>query len=132
MSVVAELSVPTGRFVLEDTLWAAPGVNVEFERVVTHSQEWVMPFLWVSGDGLDAFDRAIHGDETVADATVTDEFSREGYQSVALYRVQWSESVERTVNVIFDRRGTDNLVRATLTVRDSIDDTASGRTGDRE
>ncbi|PSP46221.1 bacterio-opsin activator, partial [Halobacteriales archaeon QH_1_68_42] len=47
MSVIAELRIRTSEFALGQTLEATPDVRVEFERVVTHSQEWIMPFLWV-------------------------------------------------------------------------------------
>jgi hypothetical protein len=39
MSVVGEFTVPANQFVLGETLQAVPSVTVEFERVVTHSQE---------------------------------------------------------------------------------------------
>lgn len=106
MSVVADLSVQTVEFALGDALTAAPGVDVEFERVVTHSEEWIMPFLWAKGEDLPAFGRALQDDPSVADATVANEFD-----DAVLYQFQWSDHVVRSVNAIFDRRGT--LVEAT-------------------
>lgn len=106
MSVVANLSVPASEFALADALSAAPQVHVEFERIVTHGQEWIMPFLWASGEDLPAFDRAVHDDPTVDSAAVAQEF-----EEVLLYRFQWSDAVVRSVNAIFDQEGT--LVEAT-------------------
>lgn len=101
MSVVADITVPTGEFALADALAAAPDVDAEFERVVTHSQEWIMPFVWVRGGDLGAFDAAIGEDGTVDDATVANEF-----EDVLLYRVEWEDDVVAAVNAIFDREGT--------------------------
>lgn len=101
MSIIADFTVPSSQFALGRTLQAAPETTVEFEQIVTHSQEWVMPFLWVSGEDLDAFRHEIDRDPTVRTATVSDEFER-----IVLYRVLWSESVERLINAIFDRSGT--------------------------
>lgn len=101
MSIVANFTVPSDQFALDSTLEAVPGASVEFERIVTHSQEWVMPFLWVESRNLDAFHREIRDDPTVKDATVTDEF-----EQVVLYRILWAEEIKRIVNAIFDRDGT--------------------------
>lgn len=101
MSVIAELSVPTDQFALGETLPAVPDASVEFERVVTHSQEWVMPFLWVTGDGREAFDERVRDDATVADADLVHEFDH-----AWLYQMEWDDDVTRLVNAIFDRKGT--------------------------
>lgn len=106
MTVVADLTVPTAQFVLAETLAEAPAVNVEFERVVTHSQEWVMPFAWVSGADLAAFEAAVREDDTVVEATIANEFASDRHDRVVLYRMRWSDHVKRLVNVIFDREGT--------------------------
>ncbi len=105
MSIVAELRLPSQQFALGETLRSHPDVRVEFERVVTHSQEWIMPFLWASGPSLEGFDAAIRTDPTVADVTVADRFD-----GVLLYRVVWSDSVQTKINEIFDRAGA--LLRA--------------------
>lgn len=101
MSVVADLGVPAGDFALRDALAAAPEVTVEFERVVTHSQEWIMPFLWASGEDLDRFDRAMHDDGTVARVSLANDFGQ-----IRLYQIRWSDDVKGIVNTIFDREGT--------------------------
>lgn len=100
MSVVAELSVEPEQFALSSALEAAPTVEVEFERSVTHSQEWIMPFLWASGDALAEFEAAMDDDPTVAEAVVMDRF-----EGVELYMVRWASDVQEMVNEIFDRSG---------------------------
>ena len=100
MSVLADLSIPAVQFALGDTLRSVPDIRVEFERIVSHSQEWVMPYLWVSGN-VEGFDRVVRDDETVEAATVSNEFDR-----VALYQFKWSDEVEGMINTIFDRHGT--------------------------
>lgn len=100
MSVVAELAVEPDQFALSSALGAAPSVEVEFERSVTHSQEWIMPFLWVSGGDLAAFEAAVHEDPTVSEAVVMDRFD-----GVELYMLRWEHDVREMVNGIFDRSG---------------------------
>jgi len=100
MSVVAELRIESSNFALGQTLQAVPGIEVEFERVVTHSQEWVMPFLWATGAELDAFEREISSDGTVTEFRVIDRFD-----NADLYQIKWSKDVRTLVNGIFDQSG---------------------------
>lgn len=106
MTVVAELTIPAAEFALGETLAEIPEAVVEFERIVTHSQEWVMPFLWVRGGDLERFDELVRRDPTVVEAAVAERFDRS-----RLYVVEWSAEVRTSVNVIFDQAGT--LVEAT-------------------
>lgn len=101
MTVVGELTVPAREFALGETLAAVPDAVAEFERIVTHSQEWVMPYLWVRSDDLERVDREVARDGSVSEATVAEEFDH-----TRLYRVVWTDSVEECVNVVFDRAGT--------------------------
>ncbi|MFB6110853.1 MAG: helix-turn-helix domain-containing protein [Halodesulfurarchaeum sp.] len=100
MSIVAEFTVPADGFALKATLPAVPTVEVEFERVVSHSQEWVMPFLWVYGEDLSPFHERIERDPTAVSVTLSDAFA-----DARLYVVQWSERIETIINGIFDRDG---------------------------
>ena len=98
MSVIADFTVSAGSFALERALTAEPDVNVEAERLATHSVEWVLPFLWVSDGNLDAFRRAMRDDPTVVDVAVADEF-----EDSALYRVQWDDAVIDLVTEMLDQ-----------------------------
>ncbi|WP_135822398.1 helix-turn-helix domain-containing protein [Halostella litorea] len=100
MSIIAELTIPTSEFALGQTLQAIPDITVEFERVVTHSQEWVMPFLWVKTDDMETVHREITADPTVEEATVADQFD-----GVVLYQIRWSAEIRELINAIFDQSG---------------------------
>lgn len=101
MSIVASLTIPATEFALGRTLEAIPDVSVEFERCVTHSQEWVMPFLWVNGPRLRAFEREVGADPTVEEYEIIDR-----YEDVHHYEIRWSDEIVSIVNEIFDRSGT--------------------------
>ena len=100
MSFVAEFFVPTEAFALGDALEAVPEMSVEVERLATHSREWVMPFVWVSGGDLDEFEAALEADPTVVEVTILDRLD-----DVGLYMIQWSEEVESRVDAIIDQHG---------------------------
>ncbi|MFP8958550.1 helix-turn-helix domain-containing protein [Natrialbaceae archaeon A-CW3] len=100
MSIITEFTVPAEAFALEHTFDAVSETTIEVERLATHSREWVMPFLWVYSDNLDAVESAIQTDPTVSDVTVldrTDEF--------AYVNVHWDESVQELIDQIVDRHG---------------------------
>lgn len=98
MSLVAEFAVPTDDFALQSALDTVPEMEVEIERLATHSREWVMPFLWASGGDLDDFTAALEDDGTVADVRTLDRLD-----GTALYMVEWHESVERLVDSMIDK-----------------------------
>lgn len=103
MSTVGDFTVSAEAFALAETLPAVPEIVVEFDRIVTHSREWIMPFLWVTApeEGFDQFDAALETDPSVEDATVTDSFP-----DSRLYKMQWCRDVARTVDTILDHEGT--------------------------
>ncbi|MFC4552008.1 MULTISPECIES: bacterio-opsin activator domain-containing protein [Halorussus] len=98
MSLIAEFSVPADSFALAESLAATPNIRVEVERLATHSREWVMPFVWASGDDVDAFGDALADDPSVAEAEVLDELD-----GSSLFVVRWAESVERRVDEMINR-----------------------------
>ena len=98
MSLIAEFSVPADGFALSDALGGVPGIRIEVERLATHSREWVMPFLWASGNELDAFEDALDGDPTVEEWKVLDRF-----EGTTLFVVRWTEPVESLVDAMIDR-----------------------------
>ncbi|WP_276298858.1 helix-turn-helix domain-containing protein [Halorussus lipolyticus] len=98
MSLVAEFEVPTEDFALQSALAAIPEMQVEMERLATHSREWVMPFLWASGGDVEEFASALDGDPTVGDVSVLDRLD-----GTALYKVEWAENVERRVDAMINQ-----------------------------
>ncbi|WP_232688638.1 bacterio-opsin activator domain-containing protein [Halobacterium zhouii] len=88
MSVVADITVPATSFLLSEALPSNPDVTIEVERLASHSTEWVMPFLWVSGTDFQSFRDQMQADPTVADVDVIEEID-----GSALYMVTWSEDI---------------------------------------
>lgn len=103
MSTVGDFVVSADAFALAETLEATPEISVEFDRIVTHSREWIMPFLWVSGPGeeFDRFDAALARDPSVREATVSDSFP-----DSRLYKMRWCRDVARVVDSVLDHEGT--------------------------
>ncbi|MFC4248489.1 helix-turn-helix domain-containing protein [Natribaculum luteum] len=100
MSVTADFSVPAEAFCLAETLEVVPQITVELDRLVAHSPNYVIPFLWVLGDEWDQFEAALAGDPTVVESTVTDSFS-----DSRLYQIQWAEVVNERLETILDHEG---------------------------
>lgn len=101
MSIVTEFTAPASEFLLEETLAAAPDITVEGERIVTHSHEWTMPFVWVSGPEFEPFDRALPEDDTVAEHAVLDDFGR-----TRLYEITWVDEWQDRITRILNMGGT--------------------------
>lgn len=103
MSTVGDFTVSAEAFALAEALAAVPEVSVEFDRIVTHSREWIMPFLWVTApdEEFEQFDAALDGDPSVRESTVTDAFP-----GSRLYKMQWCRDVARMVDAILDHEGT--------------------------
>lgn len=100
MSVVAEFTLPAEAFALERTFETVPNVTIEIERLATHSREWVMPFMWVTCDDLEAVTEALEDDPTV------DGFRVFGVDSGVEYlNVRWNEDVQALVDQIVDQHG---------------------------
>ncbi|WP_459192993.1 helix-turn-helix domain-containing protein [Halosimplex sp. J119] len=102
MSVVGDFTVSAEAFALGDSLEAAPAVTVEFDRLVAHSRDWIMPFLWASADedSFEAFEEAMADDPSVASFEVTDAFA-----GARLYEMTWSRAVARVVDLVLDHEG---------------------------
>ncbi|MDG5820227.1 bacterio-opsin activator domain-containing protein [Natronococcus sp. A-GB7] len=92
MSIIAEFSVKSDDFALHHALTAAPEMVVEIEQVVATMEDRVMPYFWVSGDDLAAFEAAFQDDDSVTNTTSIDEVD-----GAKLYRGEWTENVETIV-----------------------------------
>lgn len=100
MNVIATFSVSASSFTLAQTFEEAPGITVEIERLATHSREWVMPFMWVSGEKLEVFETALENDPTVTDFRCIEKGTRGG-----LYNIFWHENVAQMIDRIADQHG---------------------------
>ncbi len=100
MSVIADFSVATDAFCLGDALEAVPTATAELDRMVAHSPNHVMPFVWILEADRDVFDEAIADDSTVEDAEVTDSF-----ENALLYQFYWADVVSDRLHVVLDHDG---------------------------
>ncbi|WP_394742881.1 helix-turn-helix domain-containing protein [Natronococcus roseus] len=100
MSVVAEFTISADAFALEHTFEAVPDATVEIERLATHSREWVMPFLWVTSDDLEAVERALEADPDIEEVQTLNVADGIGY-----FNVHWSEHLQQLIDEIVDQHG---------------------------
>lgn len=100
MSVVADFSVPAEAFCLGNTLEAVPTATAELDRVVAHSPNHVMPFVWVIDTDRETFDAALAEDSTVSSSSVSDSF-----EGTYLYHMDWAPVVEERLGVVLDHHG---------------------------
>jgi hypothetical protein len=100
MSIVADFSVPADAFCLGEALAAVPTATAELDRVVAHSPDHVMPFVWITNTDRGTFDEAVAGDSTVESAEVTDSF-----EDSHLYQFDWGDVVGERLHAILDHDG---------------------------
>lgn len=100
MSVIAEFTIPAEAFALEYTFETMPDVNVEIERLATHSREWIMPFLWATADDLESVEDTLGDDPCIEEVYLLDEDGRVGY-----FNVHWAERIQQLVDQIVDQHG---------------------------
>lgn len=100
MSVVTELTVDADAFVLGHALQKVPEMTVEGERLVTHSDESVLPFLAARGGSFEAFEEAVAADDTVEEFSCVDSFERTNR-----YRFVWDEQYQADIREILDGDG---------------------------
>lgn len=100
MSIVADFGVPADAFCLGETLAAVPSATAELDRVVAHSPDHVMPFVWIVDADRAAVDAAVVEDPTVEAATVTDAF-----EDAYLYQFDWADVVAERLHAVLDHDG---------------------------
>ena len=86
MNVFVEFTLGPANFVFADALEVAPSVSVTFERVVPVASD-VLPYAWVTGEGVDAFEAAVRRDDVV-DLTRLSEVDDSRF-----YGVTWTDDV---------------------------------------
>jgi len=102
VTVIVEFTVPPDQFVLGGAL-PEFDVRIELERAVPTSRT-VVPYLWVSGDGTEAFGDRVRGLPEVSSFRPLDEVSGQ-----VLYRLELDE-LDPTTDVLRGTRGA--LLRA--------------------
>ncbi len=108
MSITADVSIPTKSFALHETLTAVPEATIEAERLATHSAEWVMPFLWMTGGDSETFYEELRTDSTVVNATIIEETN-----DSTLYRIVWENEIIEIINEMIDQDATILEAKAT-------------------
>ena len=101
MSVLAEFAVPADEFVLSDTLTETPETRVEIKRVVGGT-EFVTPYFWAAGDGLERFEGTLRADDTTREVLTLEENGDEE----RFYRVTWEASKPTLVDAVSDAKAT--------------------------
>lgn len=86
MSVIAEYRLSADRLVLAPTFEALPEIELELERSFATDPDAPILFAWVRGP-LEAFERTVADDPTVADLTVLDTVGEK-----RLYRIAVGEA----------------------------------------
>lgn len=94
MSVFVELSIDGEEFHLGRALSSPADVTFEVERIVPTDTE-VTPFLWVTGTGLDEFERSVRASDAVAELVALDRVDDD-----VLYRIAWTEPRDGIVGAI--------------------------------
>lgn len=108
MSIIAEFTIPAEAFALHQTFDALPDITIEAERLATHSREWVMPFLWVTGDDIDAIERALRADPSIDDVQcLTHE------PTIGQFNVTWGEQFQQLIDEIVNHHGIMQEAEAT-------------------
>jgi predicted DNA binding protein len=101
MSLIAEYAVPIDEFVLKETLSKVTGVEAEVEKVVAHSDDQIMPYVWIVADDPDGADAALREDPSVKDVAEINET-----EDAILYHMDWVENIEVLVHIMVHEDGT--------------------------
>ncbi|AUV83013.1 bacterio-opsin activator [Salinigranum rubrum] len=109
MTEIVELSVSDDEFLLGRTLADAPDVRIELERIIP-TGEAAVPFLWVRGTDLSAFEQEVVANEAVAALDRLDRL--DGW---SLYRIEWDDTphsllqgIDTTGGAILEARRDDD------------------------
>lgn len=94
VTVTVHLVIDADAFELGRVTRGAPGVHLELERVVP-TTEGAMPFFWASGTDIEAFERSVREDESVASLT---RLTRAGDR--VLYQVEWGDATATLTEVL--------------------------------
>lgn len=86
MSRILEFSIEADAFRLGRVLKTPPGVSLELERIVPTGSA-IVPFVWVTGEAYDAFERSVRSHPAVESLTALDRNADHG-----LYRLDWDDS----------------------------------------
>lgn len=100
MSVIAEFTIATDAFALQQTFETIPDMTVEVERLATHSRDWIMPFIWTTGERTGEVEDTLQADPSIEEVQriASDEY-------MGQFKVEWAENVQEFVDQIVDQHG---------------------------
>jgi len=96
VSVIAEFSIAAGDFVLGKALRGSSGLTADVETMVP-VDSGTIPYFWVDGENLEAFEGALGAEADIATFEAVDEVDGR-----TLYRVEWGRSGDAFVDAVAD------------------------------
>lgn len=108
MAKVVELTVPTDRFALSETVKTVPDVTIETVPVAAHGPRGSMSFISAESSMCDRLDEAVKSDETTKNAIILSESTDR-----VLYQVSWRSRVRVVLGVLLQTHGSLLCARAT-------------------
>ena len=106
VTTIAEFHIPTEEFALYETLERLPDLDIEVDRVVAHGATHMMPFVWVSGDGLAEATSVFEADPSVEEVAFLTELDEERF-----YRMSWTDRTRIIGHMLVEQNAT--IQRAT-------------------
>jgi hypothetical protein len=108
MSTIAEFTIEPGPFFLDGLIETVPDLDLALERVVPIGPQ-LMPYLWCYTDDIDAVERELAAQESIASVTRLDHSA-----NAALYRIEWRaetgsfvEGLHETDATLLEARASD-------------------------
>ncbi|WP_324662273.1 bacterio-opsin activator domain-containing protein [Haloarcula sediminis] len=92
MSVITEMTVDSGEFLLGTVLSRDPEADIELERAIPATDQ-VMPYIWVTGRELPDFESRVRTSPHVRRLAAVDVVNNQG-----LYRIEWADDGESLVH----------------------------------
>jgi hypothetical protein len=100
MSTIAAVELDADEFALGESLPALDDGELEVIRVAATNESTVVPYVRVSGDGLDAFEESLASDSSVETWRLVDDLGDE-----RLYRMEWTEDILVVVHLLLEEEG---------------------------
>jgi predicted DNA binding protein len=100
MATIVEFEIPVTDFAMEETLSRIDDIGVEVERMVAQSEEYVMPYVWISTAEVDSLEAVFREDETIEEF---EKISESG--EVQLYRMSWVRNIHFLMNLLLENEG---------------------------
>ena len=101
MGTMTEVTLPADEFALHETFRVVPSLNVEVQRVVAHSSNHLMPFLWVTADDFDTLHESFEADSSIDSLARLSQFDGE-----RLYRMSWVSNVDLVAHALVEQEAT--------------------------